>query len=32
MHFVLVHGAYHGAWCWDGLRVLAQALVRAASG
>jgi pimeloyl-ACP methyl ester carboxylesterase len=17
MHFVLVHGAYHGAWCWD---------------
>jgi len=16
MHFVLVHGAYHGAWCW----------------
>lgn len=20
MHFVLVHGAYHGAWCWDGLR------------
>jgi hypothetical protein len=20
MHFVLVHGAYHGAWCWDPLR------------
>jgi len=20
MHFALVHGAYHGAWCWDGLR------------
>jgi Alpha/beta hydrolase family len=20
MHFVLVHGAYHGAWCWDLLR------------
>jgi pimeloyl-ACP methyl ester carboxylesterase len=20
MHFVLVHGAYHGAWCWDALR------------
>ncbi len=20
MHFVLVHGAYHGAWCWDQLR------------
>lgn len=20
MHFVLVHGAYHGAWCWDKLR------------
>lgn len=20
MHFVLVHGSYHGAWCWDGLR------------
>jgi pimeloyl-ACP methyl ester carboxylesterase len=20
MHFVLVHGAYHGAWCWDDLR------------
>jgi pimeloyl-ACP methyl ester carboxylesterase len=20
MHFVLVHGAYHGAWCWDRLR------------
>lgn len=20
MHFVLVHGAYHGAWCWDELR------------
>ena len=19
MHFVLVHGAYHGAWCWDHL-------------
>lgn len=21
MHFALVHGAYHGAWCWDALRV-----------
>lgn len=21
MHFALVHGAYHGAWCWDRLRV-----------
>ena len=20
MHFVLVHGAYHGPWCWDDLR------------
>jgi pimeloyl-ACP methyl ester carboxylesterase len=20
MHFALVHGAYHGAWCWDPLR------------
>jgi pimeloyl-ACP methyl ester carboxylesterase len=20
MHFALVHGAYHGAWCWDDLR------------
>jgi hypothetical protein len=20
MHFALVHGAYHGAWCWDMLR------------
>jgi Alpha/beta hydrolase family len=20
MHFVLAHGAYHGAWCWDLLR------------
>jgi pimeloyl-ACP methyl ester carboxylesterase len=20
VHFVLVHGAYHGAWCWDVLR------------
>src|SRR6266851_5685845 len=20
MHFVLVHGAYHGAWCWDEVR------------
>jgi pimeloyl-ACP methyl ester carboxylesterase len=20
MHYVLVHGAYHGAWCWDELR------------
>jgi pimeloyl-ACP methyl ester carboxylesterase len=20
MHFVLVHGAYHGSWCWDQLR------------
>jgi pimeloyl-ACP methyl ester carboxylesterase len=20
MHFVLVHGAYHGSWCWDDLR------------
>lgn len=20
MNFVLVHGAYHGAWCWDLLR------------
>src|ERR1700694_5524296 len=20
MHFALVHGAYHGAWCWDLLR------------
>ena len=20
MHFALVHGAYHGAWCWDQLR------------
>jgi hypothetical protein len=20
VHFVLVHGAYHGAWCWDSLR------------
>jgi Alpha/beta hydrolase family len=20
MHFVLVHGAFHGAWCWDELR------------
>jgi pimeloyl-ACP methyl ester carboxylesterase len=20
VHFVLVHGAYHGAWCWDLLR------------
>ena len=20
MHFVLVHGAYHGAWCWDDVR------------
>src|SRR5260370_27627287 len=20
MHFVLVHGAYHGAWCWHQLR------------
>jgi Alpha/beta hydrolase family len=20
MHFVLVHGAFHGAWCWDALR------------
>jgi pimeloyl-ACP methyl ester carboxylesterase len=20
MHFALVHGAYHGAWCWDRLR------------
>jgi Alpha/beta hydrolase family len=20
MHFMLVHGAYHGAWCWDALR------------
>lgn len=19
MHFVFVHGAYHGAWCWDAL-------------
>lgn len=21
MHFAFVHGAYHGAWCWDALRV-----------
>ena len=20
MHFALVHGAYHGAWCWDLVR------------
>src|ERR1700730_16180869 len=20
MHFALVHGAYHGAWCWDQVR------------
>jgi hypothetical protein len=20
MHLALVHGAYHGAWCWDSLR------------
>jgi len=20
MHFVLVHGAFHGAWCWDAVR------------
>lgn len=20
MHFALIHGAYHGAWCWDELR------------
>src|ERR1700681_3048429 len=20
MHFALVHGAYHGAWCWEQLR------------
>jgi pimeloyl-ACP methyl ester carboxylesterase len=20
MHFALVHGAFHGAWCWDRLR------------
>jgi pimeloyl-ACP methyl ester carboxylesterase len=20
MHFLLVHGAYHGSWCWDELR------------
>ena len=20
MHFVLVHGSYHGAWCWDAVR------------
>jgi hypothetical protein len=20
MHFVLVHGSYHGAWCWEDLR------------
>jgi pimeloyl-ACP methyl ester carboxylesterase len=20
VHFVLVHGAYHGAWCWDEIR------------
>src|SRR5487761_354226 len=20
MHFALVHGAYHGAWCWDLMR------------
>lgn len=20
MHFVLVHGAYHGTWCWDSVR------------
>src|SRR6202049_99695 len=20
MHFALVHGAYHGAWCWEPLR------------
>ncbi|HXN77178.1 MAG TPA: alpha/beta fold hydrolase [Candidatus Dormibacteraeota bacterium] len=20
MHFALIHGAYHGAWCWDLLR------------
>ncbi|HEV2033004.1 MAG TPA: alpha/beta fold hydrolase [Candidatus Dormibacteraeota bacterium] len=20
MHFALVHGAYHGGWCWDALR------------
>ena len=20
MHYALVHGAYHGAWCWDQLR------------
>jgi Alpha/beta hydrolase family len=25
MHFVLVHGAYHGAWCWDPLRTELEA-------
>ena len=25
MHFVLVHGAYHGAWCWDMLRTELEA-------
>jgi pimeloyl-ACP methyl ester carboxylesterase len=25
MHFVLVHGAYHGAWCWDALRKVLEA-------
>ncbi len=36
-HFVLIHGAWHGAWCWDGVvRALqaaghsAQALIKAA--
>ena len=18
-HFVLIHGAWHGGWCWDGV-------------
>lgn len=26
MHFVLVHGAFHGAWCWDALRTELMAL------
>ena len=31
MHFVLVHGAYHGAWCWDMLRTELEAKGHATS-
>lgn len=23
-HFVLIHGAWHGGWCWDGVRKLLE--------